>query len=73
MEQLDWRRSASGLDRRLLQDSPVVQADLEVQRQRVSALQAEQATGQLKAAFAGKVHSLNPALKAGGWVGEGSG
>ncbi|MDO6817519.1 HlyD family efflux transporter periplasmic adaptor subunit [Cobetia amphilecti] len=71
VEQLDWRRSASGLDRRLLQDSPVVQADLDVQRQRVSALQAEQATGQLEAAFAGKVHSLNPALREGGWVGEG--
>ncbi len=71
MEQLDWRRSASGLDRRLLQDSPVVQADLDVQRQWVSALQAEQATGQLEAAFAGKVHSLNPALREGGWVGEG--
>lgn len=69
MEQLGWRRSVSGLDRRLLQDSPVVQADLDVQRQRGRALQAEQATGQLEAAFAGKVHSLNPALREGGWVG----
>ncbi|MEL0615256.1 HlyD family efflux transporter periplasmic adaptor subunit [Cobetia marina] len=71
VQQLDWRRSASGLDRRLLQESPVIQADLDVQRQRVSALEAEQAIGQLVASFTGKVHSLNPALREGGWVGEG--
>lgn len=71
LEQLDWQRSASGLDRRLLHDSPVVQADLDVQRQRVSALEAEQATGRLSAPYSGKVHSLNPALQEGGWVGKG--
>ncbi|TVU67471.1 HlyD family efflux transporter periplasmic adaptor subunit [Cobetia crustatorum] len=70
-EQLDWRRSASGLDRRLLQESPVVQADLTVQRQRVNALEAEQATGRLMAPYTGQVHSVNPALMEGGWVGKG--
>jgi putative peptide zinc metalloprotease protein len=70
-EQLDWHRSASGLDRRLLQESPVIQADLTVQRLRVNALEAEQSTGRLMAPYAGQVHSVNPALMEGGWVGKG--
>lgn len=63
--------NASGLNRDLLFDSPLVGAELATQRERVRLLDGERRLGELSAPADGYVQTVNPDLLDGGWVGQG--